>query len=103
MTHSRKRSDRTHEPLPRLALLREHAMTLCGQVVETSAPLTGLLDPAPFQPAALFEPIEQRIKRCNVKLDLAARLGLDELADLVPVPRAHLDARQDDELCGALL
>src|SRR5262245_9567127 len=103
MAHSRKRCDRAHESLPSLSLLRENAMTFCGQAVETSAPLTGLLDPSPFQPAALFEPIEQRVQRRNVELDLAARLGLDELADLVAVPSTHFDAGQDDQLCGAFL
>src|SRR5688500_9145352 len=99
----RDRGDRADELLPRLFVLLEHAAAFGREVVEAPPPLAGLLDPAPLEPAALLEAIEQRVQRRDVELDLAAGAQLYELADLVAVTRARLDDRQHDELGGAFL
>ena len=49
--------------LPGLLLLGEDAPTLGCQTVEAAFALTGLLDPAAFDPAAVLEPEERGVER----------------------------------------
>src|SRR6185437_10362041 len=51
----------------------------------------------------LLHAIEQRIERRDLELDDAARAGLDELAQLVAVPRLLAQQRQDEEVGASLL
>jgi hypothetical protein len=65
-------SDQGHgldEGAPGLALPGEHATALSCQTVEAAPPLACLLYPAPLQPAAFLEPVQQRIKRGDVNFN----------------------------------
>src|SRR5688500_12022347 len=88
---------------PRSALLVQHAASFCRQPVETAFALTGTLDPASLDQATAFEPEQRWIQRRERKRQPAAGAGLDQLADLISVPRARLEQRQDQHLDAALL
>src|SRR5262245_48946049 len=103
MVVSRDQRHCAHEALPGFSLAREHSAAFGRQRVEAATALPGFLDPLALQPAALLEPIQQRIQRCDMKLQLAARARLDELADLVAVTRPGLEDREDDQLRRTLL
>jgi len=51
----------------------------------------------------MFESVEQRIERCDVKANRAARALLDEFADFVPVPWAGFDERKNEEFGTSFL
>src|SRR5262245_26918853 len=102
MVHSGDKPHRIDEGLPGVALARQHASAFGREAVETSAPLSRLFHPLALQPPALLEAIEQGIQGRDVELQLAARLRLNQLADLVAVARARFDDRQDDELRRSL-
>src|SRR5262245_38742355 len=87
MIDSRDEAHRLDECLPGLALADEDAAALGGEAVEAAPPLAGLLDPAAAQPAALLEAVEQGVERCDVELEPPVRPRLDQLADLVAMPR----------------
>src|SRR5687768_8608625 len=61
-----------HELAPVVALRREHAASLGGQAIKAPPPLARLLDPLAGEPAALFEPIQQRIQRGDLEFQPAA-------------------------------
>src|SRR5262245_58331120 len=90
--------DRGDEVLPPAALGREDLAPRGRQPVVAAAPLAGLLDPLAPDPAALLEPVQQRIEGRNAEAQRAAGAVLDQLADLVAMPRAGLDERQDQQL-----
>jgi hypothetical protein len=68
MLASNHLGDGSNESIPAITLLREHFSAVARQLVDASAPLACLFDPAPFDPAALFELIEEGIKGCRVKV-----------------------------------
>src|SRR5687767_5321835 len=103
MVGSRNEIHRVHESLPGLALARKHAASLGGQAVEPPPALAGLLHPPSQQPSAFFEPVEERIERRHMELQLPIGTRLDQLAGLVAVARASFDNRQDDELSRSFL
>src|SRR5262245_31427223 len=94
---------RLHECRPGLSLLRQDAPPFGRQLVETAAPFVRLLDPRPFDPAALLEAVEQRIQGIDVELQGAARPRLDQLAQVVAMPGARIEQRQNEQLCGSAL
>src|SRR5688572_11578893 len=98
MVDSGDEAHRVHERLPGMALPRQHTAALGGEAVEAPPPLAGLLDPLPLQPAPLLEAIQERIERRDVELQMTARPGLDELADLVAVAGARLHDRENHQL-----
>src|SRR4029453_17494788 len=59
--------------------------------------------PPALNPTSFLQPIEERVERRHMKLQLAGRPVLDELADLVAVTRAGFENRQDNQLRRALL
>src|ERR1700683_1688536 len=85
--------NRANELAPRPALLGKRLAAPRRQPVITPPPLPGLLQPSPFNPAALFEPVEHGIEGRDVKFNHATRAFLDQLRDLVAVPRACFDQR----------
>src|SRR5688572_20593880 len=95
---SRHASYRLDECRPGLPLLGEEALSLRRQLVEPAAAFVGLLDPGALDPAALFEAIEQGVEGVDVELQLTARPGLDQLAQVVAVPRARVEQREDEQL-----
>src|SRR5580698_11296436 len=70
---------------PGRALRFQHFLSLSGQLVIAATALAGLLYPSPCNPSALFEPVEQGIKRGDVELQYTLGALFDELADLVTV------------------
>src|SRR5262245_49783341 len=84
------------EGLPRLSLPGEHATTFRRQLIEAAPALAGLLDPLALEPSALLEAVEEWIQGREVEFQLSGRACLDQLAELVAVPGAPLDDRQDD-------
>src|ERR687883_1594761 len=103
MLHPRDAVDRQHELAPRTALGREHLPPLAREAVVAAAPLAGLLHPPPLDPAAPLELVEERVERGHVEPEHAAGAGLDQLAQLVAVPRLVLEQRQDHQLRAPLL
>src|SRR5687767_831456 len=95
-------ADRTYEGFPSTPLLGQHFAPVAGEFVHAPPPLAGLLGPAPLDPSALFELIEERIERRGVEGHRSARSLLDQLGDVVAVPRTDLDERQDEELGAPL-
>jgi hypothetical protein len=51
------------------------------QLVEPAAAFVGFLDPGALDPATLLEALEQGVEGIDVKLQLAARTCLDQLAE----------------------
>src|SRR5262249_76098 len=100
-------ADGRDERLPARALLGEDLAPGRGpgggEAVVAAAPLTGLLDPGPGQPAAALQAVEQRVQRGDGVRDDAVRAALDELPDLVPVAPPVLEEREDEQLAAALL
>src|SRR5688572_26626173 len=81
-----------------LPLLRQDALALGRQLVEPAAAFVGLLDPGALDPFALFEAVEQGVEGVDVELQLAARPALDQFAQVVAVPRARVEQREDEQL-----
>src|SRR5437870_13552234 len=95
--------DSADELAPAVALLGEDGGASRRELVVAAAALARLLDPAPLNPAALLEAVEQRIQRRDAEAEHAARARLDQLAQLVAVARLRFDERQDEQLGAALL
>src|SRR5262245_53426170 len=96
-------TDRGHEGLPCATLRLQHFLPFGRQLVIAPPPLPGLLHPLPLDPAALLQPVEQRIERGDVETQRALRTGLDQLGNLVAVPGPGLNEREDQQLGAALL
>src|SRR5262249_47802392 len=95
--------DRANELAPGAALRGEDGGARRRETVVASPALAGLFDPPPLNPAAFLEAVEERIERGDAKRDDAARADLDQLAQVVAMPRLVLDERQDQQLGAALL
>jgi hypothetical protein len=76
MLEARNPIDRRDERPPPRALLREHFAPCRRQPVVPAAALPGLLDPAPVDPAAPLEPVEQGIERRRAEADDAERASI---------------------------
>ena len=86
--------DRWGEHLPAAALDGKHFTALRRQPIKPASPLARAFCPAAFNPATLFEAVEQGIERRDRELQRAAGTLLDELADVVAVPgRSSTSAR----------
>src|SRR4029077_12440318 len=88
---------------PFLALRREHVAALGRDLVVPPAPLSRLLDPAALDPSAFFELVEGCVERREVEGERAAGALLDQLRQLVAVPRLVVEKCEHDELRRALL
>src|SRR5262245_29046454 len=99
---SRDVRDGLYELPPTQSLCFESLSPVASDRVIATAPLPGLLDPPADDPPALFHAVEQRIQRGDVEREHAARLGLNELRDLVAVSRLGLEQRENQELGAAL-
>ena len=77
---------------PGLPLLRQRAPAFGRQPVEAALALAGLLDPAALDQAAVLEPQQGRVERRQREGQPPAGSRLDQLADLVAVPRPRLRA-----------
>src|SRR5262245_65678303 len=95
--------DRVGDVPRRLALGLEHLLAGGGQAIVAAAALPAFLDPAPLNPAARLEAIEQRVERGDAEFEDAARARFDQLAEVVAVPRLILDEREDQQLRAPFL
>src|SRR5688500_7481464 len=94
---------RRNELLPPCPLGCEHAASLRGDPVEPSAALASLFYPAALDETAVLETVEQGIQRRDVKFQYTPRPLVDQLGDLVAMPRALFDERQHEQFGAALL
>src|SRR5262245_66570041 len=103
MFHSGDAAERQDEFAPGVALRGQDVGADRRQPVIAAPPLPGFLDPAPEDPAALLEAIEQWIEGGDTEFQDAARSRLDELAEVVAVTGLILEQRQNQEFGAALL
>src|SRR5688572_29012525 len=103
MANPRNARERGHELLPAVPLALEHPPSLWSDAVEALPALPRLLDPASLDEAPLLQLVEHRVKRSDVELQHPAGAHLDQLADLVSVPRAILDEGEHQQLRTPLL
>src|SRR5690349_5269625 len=96
-------ADGVHEIGPAASLFGQHFPPLGRDPVEAPLPLRLAVAPLPRDPAALLEPVEQRIERGRLELAAAVRSRVDQLADLVAMPRPLVHEGQDEELRAAFL
>src|SRR5215510_4528307 len=80
ITHLDDSLDRSHKAVPALTLLGQHAPAVRRDAVIAPPALPRLLDPAPDDPAALFEPVQERVQRRDLEPDRAFGPLLDDLA-----------------------
>src|SRR6266508_409500 len=98
MADPRHAIKREKERVPDAALLREHLPASGRQPVVAPAALASAFDPAAFDEALVFEPIQGRIERRGVERDGAAGSFLNQPADVVPVPLPLVEQREDQHL-----
>src|ERR1019366_2098721 len=96
-------ADGLDERLPALPLGSQDLAPLRGQPVIAPAALAALLDPSALDPTALFEAIQQRVKRRRVKTERALRSLFDQLADFVAVAGRSFEQREQEQLGAAFL
>src|SRR4029079_11434786 len=96
-------ADRFDERGPCLSLLGKDTPPIRSHGVEAASALSRLLDPPPLDPPALLEPIQERVERIDVERQLAAGPRFNQLAEVVSVPRARVEQRQDQEFGGSFL
>src|SRR5262245_10811018 len=99
---ARNAIDGGHEFTPRPALRFEDAGARGREAVVAAAALAGLLDPAAVNPAAFFETVEQRIERRDAELEHAAGAQLDQLAEVITMPRLVFNEGEDQEFGAPL-
>ena len=87
--------DRGHVGFPRLPLPGQDAPAFGREPVEAAFALAGFLDPSSLDPSAVLEPQQRRIEGRQREVQPPARPRLDELADLVAVPRPPFEQRED--------
>src|SRR5262245_48340708 len=95
-------ADRAREHLPGAALRGQHPAPLRRQTIEPPPALAGFLRPTPLDPFALLEAIEQGIERRGIEPQRAVGSRLDQLADVVAVPRPVLDQGENEQFSAAL-
>src|SRR5215213_5680465 len=63
----------------------EHLAATCGEAIEAPAALAGLFHPSPRHPSLFFQLVQKWIERRRLEAQLAARPGLDDLRQLIPM------------------
>src|SRR5918911_3394431 len=94
---------RLDELPPGAALRRQDFPARGSQAVIAAAALSGALHPAPLNPAAPLQAVQERVERGDVEPQRPPRTLLDQAADVVAVPRPLLDQREDQQLGTPLL
>src|SRR5215831_17707630 len=103
MAHLHNAADCGDELLPALSLCLEDRESFSRDRVVAPASLPGALDPSAHDPPAFLHAVEQGIQRRDVEREYAVRPRLDELRQLVPVPRFRLEQGEHEELGTAFL
>src|SRR6185437_8990820 len=93
----------SHKFNPGVALLLQDEAACRRELVIAAAALAGFFHPAALDPAALLQPVQQRIKRRDVEGERAVRLLLNELADFIAVARTGFQQGKDEQLSAAFL
>src|SRR5882724_7582294 len=88
---------------PTPPLFRQSLPPHRSQFVKPPSPLSRFLHPLAFDPTPPLQPIQHRVQRRHVKIHKPARSLLDQLRDLVTVPRPIFQNRKDKYLRRALL
>src|SRR6476659_7334408 len=96
-------TDCFHELEPPVALAGQHLFAGRGEAIITPPPLSGLFHPPAANPSPFFESVEQGIKRSDIKPERTARAQLDQLTNVVAVPRPIFDQRKNEQFGAALL
>src|SRR3954451_15670683 len=87
MLNSGDPADERDKVLPTLLLRPQRISPSRCQAVVAASPLLCFLDPPANDPPVLLEPVEQRIQRGDMKSQRPIRSELNQLRDVVPVPR----------------
>src|ERR1041384_2512949 len=98
MTDPRHAIQRGKKIFPSAALFVQDALPLSRQLIKAATTLARLLDPTPLNQTAPLQAIEQRIERRDGELQHAIGTLLDELRNLVAVPRPVFNQSQDQHL-----
>src|SRR5688500_1199761 len=101
--HARDLAEGGDESAPVVALFGEYAAAGVGNAVVAPPALSGLLDPAAFDPAAILEPVQRGVERGEGEAQAAAGPFGDQPGDLVAVVMLVLDDGEDDQLGAAFL
>src|SRR5438045_6702243 len=96
-------TDCFHELEPAVALAGQHLFAGRGEAIITPPPLPGFFHPAAANPSSFLEPVEQGIKRSDIKPQRTAGAQLDQLTNVVSMPRPILDQRKNEQFRAALL
>src|ERR1044071_2130058 len=89
--------------LPTVPLCGQYFSALGSQTVITTTTLAGLLDPSPLNPTTSFEPIQQRVKRSDIKPQPPARAPFNQVSDVIPMPRLVFDEGEYQQFRTPLL
>src|ERR1044072_5086714 len=103
MLNSGNAVDRFDKLLPTVALCGQHLPTFGSQAVITTTALARLLDPPPLNPTTAFESIKQRIKRSDIETQPPFGALLDQIPDVIPMPRLVFNEGEDEQLRTPLL
>src|SRR5688572_3297148 len=98
--------DPTHglvERLPAASLAAEECAPATRQTVVPTTALPSLFGPPALDQPPFLQAVQQRIQRRHTKVERARRARVDEFRDLVAVPRAVFEQRQNQQLGRALL
>src|SRR4051812_16867035 len=95
--------ERLEEVFPDASLAAKGPAAGDRDAVIAPAPLAGLLDPASFEQPFLFHSIQRRVGGGDGEADRAARPLIDPAREVVSVPLAFGQQRQDQQLGAAPL
>lgn len=95
--------DRGHELAPTIALRRQNFSAGGREPIITASPLARLLDPPPADPPPFFQAIKQRIERSGVETQRPARPQINELPNVIAMPRPIPQQRENEQLRASFL
>ena len=87
MRNSGNAIDRADEFLPAIPLRGQNSFARWREAIVAPSTLSRLLYPSSANPTALFKSVKERIQRRDVESQDSARTQLDQLTDVVAVPR----------------
>src|SRR5579871_3906 len=103
MAEPRELVEYADEFAPCLALHGECALPGGSETVESAPPFTCLLHPSALDELTPFEPVQERVERCNVELNFAFGLGFDQFGEFVSMAGAAFQQSEYNHLRATLL